>query len=138
LPSPTSIAAWSTSPGRAGQGDLGLYRSAALRKAQVGADLHNRGYAYLEKEEHDKAIADFDQGFARRQVRARSTTAAWRTAQEQAGQAVADFSKAIELNPDFALAYFTRSVAFTRQGNAPRAQADRKKALQSIRTLEKD
>jgi Tfp pilus assembly protein PilF len=42
------------------------------------------------------------------------------------------------LNPQFATAYLNRGVAFMRQGNSARADADRKRALTIDPSLDKD
>jgi Flp pilus assembly protein TadD len=38
--------------------------------------------------------------------------------------ALADFTRVIELNPNFSSAYFSRSMVYTRMGDAQRATAD--------------
>ena len=59
--------------------------------------LH-RGDAYFEKEEYDKAIAEF--------------------------------SRAIELDPNYAGAYLSRGVAYGRKGEYDKAGADSTKAIE--------
>ena len=50
-------------------------------------------------------------------------------------QAIADYSKAIEINPDFAWAYFYRADAYAVQGNFSQAATDENK-VKEIRTKE--
>ena len=45
-------------------------------------------------------------------------------------QAIADFTKAIEINPKYAKAYDHRGVAYTSKGDYPRAVADVTKAVE--------
>ncbi len=44
-------------------------------------------------------------------------------------QVVADCTRALELDPHLALAYWNRGIAYARQGDSQRARADHKKAL---------
>jgi hypothetical protein len=46
------------------------------------------------------------------------------------GKAIADYTKAIEINPRYASAYYTRSIAWGKKGNSDRAIADYTKAIE--------
>ena len=48
----------------------------------------------------------------------------------EVNRAIADYSKAIQLNPDFILAYQNRAKAYERMGAKVKAKADRDKAAE--------
>lgn len=45
------------------------------------------------------------------------------------GQAIADYGKAIELDPSHALAYYNRGVAYREKGEIPKAVSDLEKCI---------
>ena len=45
-------------------------------------------------------------------------------------QAISDFTKAIEISPDFAVAYYNRGLAYFKQGNFSQASSDYNKAVE--------
>jgi tetratricopeptide (TPR) repeat protein len=53
-------------------------------------------------------------------------------------RAVADFTRAIALDPKFARAYYNRAAAHEKKGDTARAAADRRKALELDPNLEAD
>jgi len=90
-----------------------------------------RGNVYAWSGEHNLAIGDYTkalalyphrEGYFNRGVEysAQSTQAA----------AIADYSKAIEIDPKYAMAYYNRGNAYTAQGNYAAAFADYSKAIE--------
>jgi tetratricopeptide (TPR) repeat protein len=92
---------------------------------------YNRGLAWLEMGEYDRAIADFDVS-----VRLDPTSAwtfnnrgsAW-YAKADFDRAIADFDQAIRLDPEYALAYNNRGEVWKHRADFPRAIADYRQAI---------
>jgi len=117
---------------------------------------HNRGIAFIQKGRHEQALADFNQILKLKAEEAGSDkhltkirTPSYHTPQTnpqdadvsymrgvvelkkgQIDAALADFGKAVELDPKFAKAYGNRGVAYAMQGQLDRALADLNKALE--------
>ena len=93
---------------------------------------NNRGLAYQEKGEVDRAVADFTTAikFNPNDARVYNNRG---VAYEQKGdkeQAIADYGKGIALNPKYVEAYTNRGVAYEQKGDKEQAIADFRKALE--------
>ena len=88
----------------------------------------NRGWAYNDKGDYDRAIADFDRAIQLKPDYAEAyANRGW--AYNNKGdydRAIADFDRAIQLKPDYALAYANRGLAYNDKGDYDRAIADLK------------
>jgi tetratricopeptide (TPR) repeat protein len=95
-------------------------------KGKMQAAYINRGVAYRQKGEYDRAIADYD--------RAIELNRNYAVAYNNRGnayfdkgdfeRAIADYSRFIALSPNDANAYFSRGVAYRQKGDYDRAIAD--------------
>jgi tetratricopeptide (TPR) repeat protein len=104
----------------------------------IGLDLNyavaynNRGIAWYNKSNYDRAISDYSKAI---ELTPRYASAyynrgvAWYDKGNYDG-AISDYSKAIELNPRYAKAYSGRGVAFYDKGNYDRAFSDYSKAIE--------
>jgi tetratricopeptide (TPR) repeat protein len=100
----------------------------------------NRGYAYFQNGDFDKAIAelnhaiklkpDFEFAYVNRGEVYLS--------QKNYSNAVADFTEAININPKFARAFYNRFVAYFEKGDYEEAVSDHNKALICDDSLAKD
>lgn len=92
---------------------------------------HNRGYAYRQKGEYDKAIADYDKAIEL----APEDAIAYRNrgiAYAEKGEydkAIADYDEAIRLDPEDATAYYNRGDAYYAKDELDNARADLAKAV---------
>jgi len=91
----------------------------------------NRGFAYDDKGEYDKAIADYTQAIKINPKNAIAYTnrGAVYYSKGALDRAIADFDEAIKLNPNDALAYANRGIAYDNKGEVDRAIADFDKAI---------
>lgn len=88
-----------------------------------------RGDAHLRLEERHDALADYDSALARNlrtedEVHVRQMRGFIRTDQGEEILAIAEFSRAIELKPDFADAYWLRAVSYENLNDYRSALAD--------------
>jgi tetratricopeptide (TPR) repeat protein len=88
-----------------------------------------RGDAHLRLEERHDALADYDAALARNlktedEVHVRQMRGFIRTDQGEERLAIAEFSRVIELKPDFADAYWLRAVSYENLNDYRRALAD--------------
>lgn len=113
-------------------GDLGNTRRAAVGELHVGdrgsdrdageflaVAFFNRGLVYLNRQDYDRAIADFDHAIALNPKDAPAFNGrgiAYR-AKGRNDRAIEDFDQAIELRPNFALAFSNRGVAYQNKGS---------------------
>ncbi len=103
-----------------------LERGASETSKYRAVAFYNRGYAYDEKGDLDRAIADYDQAI---QLNPKDALAfnnrGW--AYERKGdhdRAIADFDHAIRLNPKDAIAFNVRGIAYRAKNDLDRAIAD--------------
>ena len=105
------------------------YRDGNKNKAIA---YHNRGFAYGELKQYDKAIADFDKAIELNpedvHVDYRNRGVAYRKL-KQYDKAIADYDKAIELNPKDADTYHNRGFAYDELKQYDKAIADYDKAI---------
>ena len=105
------------------------YRDGNKNKAIAS---HNRGFAYGELKQYDKAIADFDKAIELNpedvHVDYRNRGVAYRKL-KQYDKAIADYDKAIELNPKDADTYHNRGFAYDELKQYDKAIADYDKAI---------
>ncbi|KAF0125496.1 MAG: hypothetical protein FD189_2072 [Elusimicrobia bacterium] len=106
------------------------YRDGNKNKAIA---YHNRGFAYGELKQYDKAIADFDKAIELNpedvHVDYRNRGVAYRKL-KQYDKAIADYDKAIELNPKDADTYHNRGFAYDELKQYDKAIADYNKAIE--------
>jgi tetratricopeptide (TPR) repeat protein len=93
---------------------------------------YNRGTAYDNKGQYDRAIADYDKAS---QLNPRDADVYLNRGNAYANKgqydrAIADYDKAIELNPRDADAYNNRGLAYYKKGDRDKAITDYRKALQ--------
>ena len=93
---------------------------------------HNRGLAYGNKGDFDRAIADFNKAIELNpnSNEAYNSRGIAYSSKGDFNSAIADFSKAIKLNPNSAEAYSIRGLAYIRQENFDHAIADFNKAIE--------
>ena len=103
----------------------------ALRiKPDSGEALVNRGSAYKNKSEFDRAIVDFTNAFATDTLNSLGRRFGFFNrgnaflAKGDRDRAIADFDQAITLDPKFAAAYHVRGKAYQAKGDLDRAIAD--------------
>ena len=111
---------------------LALFISAcATPKVENNAEAYtNRGAAYHEKGQYDKAISDYDKAIEINPKYAHAYVNRG-TAYRKKGQydkAISDCNKAIEINPRYAHAYLIRGHAYLDGGQRAKACKDFKKA----------
>jgi lipoprotein NlpI len=109
--------------------------SAVIEAGRGGAPLswafNNRGSAYLDKRDYDRAIADYDQAIRLDPKNANVYTNrgnAYRSKGDY-DRAIADQDQAIRLDPKYALAYNNRGSAYGSKGDYDRAIADYDQAI---------
>jgi tetratricopeptide (TPR) repeat protein len=92
---------------------------------------NNRGNAYQNKDEVDRAIADYSRAIALDPNYANAYNNRGLAYQKKGkvDRAIADFSRAIELDPNNAAAYNNRGNAYDGKGEHGRAIADYRRAL---------
>lgn len=119
--------------------DSNYVRTIAIcTRALVGADdknaafyLNSRGIAYSNKEQYDRAIADFDEAIRRNPQYGNpyvSRGLAWKRKQEF-DRALADFGEAIRVDPNLVVAFVDRGNLLSNQGEFDRAIADFTEAI---------
>jgi tetratricopeptide (TPR) repeat protein len=96
------------------------------RGRNLAIAYNNRGDAYWEKNDLDRALADYNQAI--RADRAYATAfvnrgLVWRD-KNDVERAIADFSEAIRLAPRYAFAFNNRGIAFRSKGDLNRAVSD--------------
>jgi tetratricopeptide (TPR) repeat protein len=100
------------------------------RKPQAAAYI-NRGAAYNNKGDYDRAIADFAKAIA---LDPKAAIAYYNRGNAYNGKgdydrAIADYTKAIALDPQDASAYFNRGLAYKHKGDLDHAIADYTKVI---------
>lgn len=113
------------------QGCDAVIRWARESTRDAAAAFYNRGIAYRNRGQLDRALDDYDQALRLRPAFAD----AWNdrgVAERLKGnneRAIADFSEAIRLNPDYAAAWFNRGGAWASIGRLDLAIADFNRTL---------
>ncbi len=99
----------------------------------AGQLIHfQRGLAYYDKHQYDKAIADFSETIrtqSRRLPPAMSVAAPPTWHKDDLHKAIADFSEALKLAPGQAFAHLQRGIAYHRIGEADKALEDYSEAI---------
>ena len=104
----------------------------AIRLNPTAAAYNNRGSAWHAKGENERAIADLNRRSG--SIRARPTPTSIAATPSASGSilsgAIADYTRAIELSPTAALAYYNRAWAHYLAGENVEAQADVDRAIE--------
>ena len=93
---------------------------------------YNRGYAYDEKEQYDRAIEDYTKAMSLRPDYAEAYCNRGISYRKngQYDRAIEDYTKAISLRPDYAAAYYNRGYAYREKGRNKEAERDFKKSTE--------
>jgi len=99
---------------------------------ETSIDYFNRGKAYADKSQYDRAISDFNEAIEidPMYAEAYNNRAIAYIAKGQFDQAFSDFNKAIEINPQYAEAYLYRGGLYDHKGEYDRAISDFNKAIE--------
>jgi tetratricopeptide (TPR) repeat protein len=91
----------------------------------------NSGYAYGEKGDYDRAIADYTQAIRidPNHAKAYNNRGAAYADKRDNDRAIADYTQAIRIDPNYALAYNNRGNAYGAKGDNDRAIADYTQAI---------
>jgi len=92
---------------------------------------HNRGRAYVEKNEHDRAIADYSEAIRLDPKYAAACEGRGLAYfyKKEYDRAIADYSEVIRLDPKYAAAYHNRGRAYVEKNERDRAIADYSEAI---------
>jgi len=92
----------------------------------------NRGNAYDDKGEVDRAIADYTKAIALdpNYAIAYTNRGAAYYSKGEVDRAIADFDETIKRNPNYAITYTNRGYAYEKKGDKDQAIADFRKALE--------
>lgn len=103
-----------------------LIKGGGDHKHVLSVDYVNRGSAYFNKGEYDRAIADYTQGIQLdpKFAAAYSGRCAAQIKKNNLAQAIADCNQAIALDPNLAIAYNDRGLAKQAQGDTAGGDAD--------------
>ena len=87
---------------------------------------NNRGDAYANKGDYDKAIADYTEAIRLKPDYAYAYYGRGKAYAEKGDldKAIADYTVAVRLKPDFAAAYYNRGLAYDRKGEKRKAEVD--------------
>ena len=106
--------------------------SGDLSDENLATIFNNRGFAYHEKGEYDRAIADYDRAIQLNPDDAYPLSNRG-NAHEHKGEydrAIADYDQVIKLKPDHALSFYNRGIAFRLKGEYDRAIRDYDRAIE--------
>ena len=94
--------------------------------------FYNRGLAYLDKDDYDRAIADLSEAIRlkRDYAEAFNDRGIAYIRKGEYDRAIADLSEAIRLKPDYAKAFQSRSEIFSAKGDTDHWQEDWAKAVE--------
>jgi tetratricopeptide (TPR) repeat protein len=100
-------------------------------QSNLAVAFNNRGLAYANLGQNDKAIADLDQAidFDPQMATAYLNRGAAYESKGEHERGIADYSRAISLDPQLKVAYFNRGAIYESQGEHDRAIADFDKAI---------
>ncbi|MGC8940987.1 MAG: tetratricopeptide repeat protein, partial [Candidatus Nanoarchaeia archaeon] len=115
----------------------GVYLRNLSKKEVVGWLLSNRGVAYADKGELDKAIQDFNKALELDPnfVEAYNNRGIAYAYKGEFDKAMQDWNKALELDPKYANAYYNRGIAYANKGEFNKAMQDLNKARELIQTI---
>ena len=112
-------------------GCTALIDSGAETRANLAVLYSNRGDAYFQKKQFDKALSDHSKAI---EINDKEALAYYRRGavyvqMKDLDRAIADYSASIAINPQDASSYYNRAVAFASKGEKSRAIADLRKVL---------
>ena len=93
--------------------------------------FNNRGAAYMNKGDYDRAISDYDQSIRLKPDYAFAFNNRGNAYSDKGNydRAIRDYDQAIRLRPDYALAFNNRGIAYVNKGGYNRAIADFDQAI---------
>jgi len=112
-------------------GCTALIESGDESATDLVSDYVNRGNAHSDREDFDRAIADYGEALGRNPTQAVAwydRGSAWRLKGDY-DKAIADYDRAIALNPRYQDAFVNRGVAYARKGDTDRAISEFTTAL---------
>ncbi len=112
-------------------GCTAIIQSGRETERNLAMAFNNRGTAYSDKKDYDRAIADYSEAIRLNgnYATAFSNRGVAYRAKGEFDRAVADYSEAIRLNPKHARAFNNRGLAYSDMKNYERAIADYDEAL---------
>ncbi|MFZ1990264.1 MAG: tetratricopeptide repeat protein, partial [Alphaproteobacteria bacterium] len=101
-------------------------QSGQLDNEDLAVEFYNRGIAYRDKGDYDRAIADYTQAIRLKPDYAKAFNNRGLAYYNKGDydRAIADYTQAIRLKPDDADAFFNRGSAYDAKGDHDRAIAD--------------
>lgn len=107
-------------------GCTALIRSGRESKHNLAIDFNNRGVAYYNKTDYDRAIADYNQAIRLDPsfVQAYNGRCATYNNKGDSDRALADCNEAISLDPNFAFAYYNRGIVKRARGDTAGGDTD--------------
>jgi tetratricopeptide (TPR) repeat protein len=99
--------------------------------AVLATTFYNRGTAYYDKADYERAIADYDEVIRLDPNNTNALNNRGLAYQKKGdhGQAIADFNEALRINPSNSIAFNNRGSAYYHQGDYARANADFNEAI---------
>ncbi len=109
----------------------GAYLKSLSKDQAIATIYKNRGDAWKQKGDLDRAISDFDQAIAINQNHAEAycDRAITYSLKKDYERGITDLNKAIAINPNFAFAYYNRGRAYYDKGDCDPAIADYNSAI---------
>ncbi len=94
--------------------------------ASLAVAYNNRGVAYAEKSDYDRAVADFESAMAvdPGSVKPVNNRGAARLRKGEYDAAIGDFDRVVDREPTYAKAFANRAEALLKKGERARAEAD--------------
>jgi lipoprotein NlpI len=111
-----------------------VIQSGKESKKNLATAFNNRGNAYDDKKQYDRAIQDYDQAIKLNPNYALAFLNRGNAYQnkDQYDRAIQDYDQAIKLNPNYALAFYNRGLAYDDKKQYDRAIQDYDQAIQDF------
>lgn len=117
---------------RVWKNEIVLWSDAVNKSPGKARPYNNRGLAYLDRREYDKAIADFSRSIEVKPDYADGYYNRGLAYQNkgESGRAISDYNKAIAINPRYLKAHINRGQLFSANRERERALSDFKRAIE--------